>query len=66
MIPVHYVIFDEGMMTMKIVEPIRDKKKIDAMKRYLKGKNIRDYVLFVLGYGYIILVLWGIIELFIS
>ena len=34
---------------MKIVEPIRDKKKIDAMKRYLKGKNIRDYVLFVLG-----------------
>lgn len=34
---------------MKIVEPIRDKKKIDSMKRYLKGKNVRDYVLFVLG-----------------
>jgi integrase len=49
MILAQYVIFDERMMTMKIVEPIRDKKKIDAMKRYLKGKNVRDYVLFVLG-----------------
>ena len=35
--------------TIEIVEPIRDKKKIDSMKRYLKGKNIRDYVMFVLG-----------------
>lgn len=34
---------------MEVVEPIRDKKKIDAVKKYLKGKNIRDYVLFVLG-----------------
>lgn len=31
------------------VEPIRDKKKIEAMKSYLKGKNLRDYLLFVLG-----------------
>ena len=37
------------MDTIEIVEPIRDKKKIDSMKRYLKGKNIRDYVMFVLG-----------------
>ena len=28
---------------MNIVEPIRDLKKINAMKNYLKGKNIRDY-----------------------
>lgn len=34
---------------MQIVEPIREKKKIDAMKRYLKGSNMRDYLLFVLG-----------------
>ena len=35
--------------TIEIVEPIRDKRKIDAMKKYLKGKNVRDYVLFVMG-----------------
>jgi len=34
---------------MKAVEPIRDPKKIDAMKNYLKGKNIRDYTLFTVG-----------------
>lgn len=34
---------------MKAVEPIRDPRKINAMKRYLKGKSIRDYVLFVVG-----------------
>jgi integrase len=34
---------------MKAVEPIRDPKKINAMKNYLKGKNIRDYTLFVMG-----------------
>lgn len=34
---------------MNIVEPIRDLKKINAMKNYLKGKNIRDYALFVVG-----------------
>lgn len=34
---------------MEFVQPIRDKKQIDNMKRYLKDKNGRDYVLFVLG-----------------
>jgi integrase len=34
---------------MNTVEPIRDEKKIKAMKLILKDKNIRDYVLFTLG-----------------
>ena len=34
---------------METVEPIRDKKKIDLIKRLLKAQNPRDYVLFVLG-----------------
>lgn len=34
---------------MKLVEPIRNKKQIERMKRYLKRQNIRDYLLFVLG-----------------
>lgn len=34
---------------MELVEPIRDEKKIEAMKSYLKGRNVRDYVLFTLG-----------------
>lgn len=34
---------------MQFVEPIRDKTKIEAMKRHLKGGNIRDYALFTLG-----------------
>ena len=34
---------------MESVEPIRDKKKIESMKKYLKSKNVRDYVLFSLG-----------------
>jgi integrase len=34
---------------MNIVEPIRDKKKIEDLKIYLRGKNLRDYVLFVVG-----------------
>lgn len=34
---------------MELVEPIRDKKKLEKMKIYLKGKNIRDYCLFVVG-----------------
>jgi hypothetical protein len=29
--------------TMKIVQPIRDEKKIEAMKKILKGKSLRDY-----------------------
>ncbi|BBB91447.1 site-specific integrase [Methylomusa anaerophila] len=34
---------------MEYVEPIRNKKQIDAIKKYLAGKNLRDYLLFVLG-----------------
>lgn len=34
---------------MKSVDPIRDIKQINAMKTYLKGQNMRDYVLFVVG-----------------
>lgn len=34
---------------MEHVEPIRDKKKIETMKKLLKAKNVRDYALFTLG-----------------
>ncbi len=34
---------------MQTVEPIRDPKKLNAIKKYFRGKNLRDYVLFVLG-----------------
>ncbi|MBP2644244.1 MAG: xerC 5, partial [Firmicutes bacterium] len=35
---------------MELVEPIRDKKQIEHMKKkILRGDNLRDYVLFVLG-----------------
>ena len=34
---------------MEFVQPIRDKKQIEAMKRVLKSSNIRDYVMFTLG-----------------
>lgn len=34
---------------MELVEPIRNKKQITALKNYLRGQNIRDYLLFVLG-----------------
>jgi len=34
---------------METVEPIRKRKQIDALKIYLKGKNMRDYLLFILG-----------------
>lgn len=34
---------------MKSVDPIRDEKKIQTMKSYLKGRNLRDYTLFVMG-----------------
>ena len=34
---------------MELVEPIRSKKQVDALKKYLRGQNIRDYLLFVLG-----------------
>jgi len=34
---------------MELVEPIRDKKQLENMKRYLKDRSLRDWVLFVLG-----------------
>ncbi len=34
---------------MEYVEPIRSKKQIDSIKRFLKNSNLRDYLLFVLG-----------------
>ena len=34
---------------MEFVQPIRDLKKIDTIKKLLKQQNLRDYCLFVLG-----------------
>jgi site-specific recombinase XerD len=34
---------------MELVEPIRDRKQLENMKRYLKEHNLRDWLLFVLG-----------------
>ena len=34
---------------MEFVQPIRDKKKIDTIKKILLAKNIRDFCLFTLG-----------------
>ena len=34
---------------MEIVQPIRDKNRIDAMKKLLRGQSLRDYCLFTLG-----------------
>ena len=34
---------------MEFVQPIRDLKKIDTIKKLLKQRNLRDYCLFVLG-----------------
>ncbi|BBM86842.1 site-specific integrase [Candidatus Uabimicrobium amorphum] len=34
---------------MEFVHPIRDRKKIDAMKKYLRGSSERNHCLFILG-----------------
>lgn len=34
---------------MEFVQPIRDKKQIESMKKVLKSNNIRDFALFTLG-----------------
>jgi integrase len=34
---------------MNFVQPIRDLEKVEKIKRYLKEKNERDYILFILG-----------------
>jgi integrase len=43
------VAFAEEVLKMELVEPIRDKKQIQAMKQYLRKQNVRDYLLFTLG-----------------
>lgn len=37
------------MLKLEFVQPIRDKKKIDTMKKVLLSNNIRDYCMFTLG-----------------
>ena len=34
---------------MNLVQPIRDPEKVNAMLRYLKNTNLRDYMLFYIG-----------------
>ena len=34
---------------MEYVEPIRDKEKIELVKRILKQNGMRDFLLFVMG-----------------
>lgn len=34
---------------MKVVQPIRDPEKVNAMLQYLKSLNERDYMLFYIG-----------------
>lgn len=34
---------------MQYVEPIRDAKKLESMKKILRGQSKRDYLLFVMG-----------------
>lgn len=34
---------------IKTVYPLKDKKQIEAMKNFLKGKNTRDYLMFMVG-----------------
>jgi len=34
---------------LEFVEPIRDRKQLENMKRYLKENSLRDWLLFVIG-----------------
>lgn len=34
---------------MEIVQPIRERRKLEAMKTYLRGSNLRNYCIFVVG-----------------
>lgn len=38
-----------GDDNMNTVNPIRDKKQLEAMKSFLKGKDTRDYLMFMVG-----------------
>lgn len=37
------------VIIVKVVQPIRDLKQLEAVKVYLRGKNKRDYLLFMVG-----------------
>ncbi|HBG4162436.1 TPA: integrase, partial [Clostridioides difficile] len=39
------------MGSKKPANPVKDKRMVLNIQEYLKEKNIRDYVLFVLGIG---------------
>ncbi len=39
----------KGEMIVEFVEPIRDRNQLSNMKNYLKGRNLRDWLLFILG-----------------
>jgi len=45
---IHYDTFRRWFF-MEYVEPIRDRKKIDDIKKILKATNLRNYCLFILG-----------------
>ncbi len=40
---------DERQVLMEFVQPIKDLKQIETIKRLLRQQNLRDYCLFVLG-----------------
>lgn len=40
---------DTDVFLIEFVGPIRDRRKLKSMKTYLRGLNLRDYCLFVLG-----------------
>ena len=40
---------EREVIEMNIVNPIRCKKQLEAVKGYLRGKNKRDYLLFMVG-----------------
>lgn len=46
---VHKTKRNEATFYVEFVEPIRDKQKIEEIKKVLRGSNLRDYALFVLG-----------------
>ena len=43
------VFYDFGGEKLEFVQPIRDKKKIDSIKKILKATSLRDHCLFILG-----------------
>lgn len=39
----------KGVLQLKTVSPLRDKKQIEILKIYLRSKSIRNYLLFIIG-----------------